>query len=196
MPSRLFSRDSPPAEQQLPFTGDTVDEADFAQDQSQAENGAPSLPQRIRAQSIASGALSSSYTRNPIRSFAHQTSHGFAGAYRSLLSWTATDARQIPHSTRRKAYARGAPNWPHTPSKPKTTKTARTDTALQTPTHALRDTLCYQTTMRGAHGRILAAGRTQLRRTARPRHPRPLSGHSRQTRASLARNCQASPRGI
>jgi SulP family sulfate permease len=85
MPSRLFSRDSPPAEQPLPFTGDNVNEADFAQDESQAENGASSLPQRIRAQSIAPGALSGSYTRNPIRSFAHQTSHGFDGAYWSLI---------------------------------------------------------------------------------------------------------------
>jgi SulP family sulfate permease len=82
MPSRLFSRDSTTAEQQqLPFTGDNVNEADFAQDQSQAENGASSLPQRIRGQSLGSSALAGSYTRNPIRSFAHQTSHGFAGAY-------------------------------------------------------------------------------------------------------------------
>ncbi|CAN9133916.1 unnamed protein product [Alternaria alternata] len=78
MPSRLFSRDSPAAEQQLPFTSDSVNEADFAQDPSQAEHGGHSLPRRIRGGSIASGPLSGSYTRNPIRSFAHQTSHGFA----------------------------------------------------------------------------------------------------------------------
>jgi len=78
MPSRLFSRDSPAAEQQLPFTSDSVNEADFAQDPSQAEHGGHSLPRRIRGGSIASGHLSGSYTRNPIRSFAHQTSHGFA----------------------------------------------------------------------------------------------------------------------
>lgn len=80
MPSRLFARDAPAAEQQpqLPFTGDNTDDADFAYDQAHAENGGHSLPRRIRGQSIASGALSGSYTRNPIRSFAHQTSHGFA----------------------------------------------------------------------------------------------------------------------
>ncbi|KAF1834243.1 sulfate transporter family protein-like protein [Decorospora gaudefroyi] len=78
MPPRLFSRDSSSAEQQLPFTGDSVSEADFAQDQWQAENGAQSLPRRIRDSSMAPGTLSGSYTRNPIRSFAHQTSHGFA----------------------------------------------------------------------------------------------------------------------
>jgi SulP family sulfate permease len=78
MPSRLFSRDSTGAEQQLPFTSDSVNEADFAQDPSQAEHGGHSLPRRIRGGSITSGPLTGSYTRNPIRSFAHQTSHGFA----------------------------------------------------------------------------------------------------------------------
>ncbi|KAI8941433.1 hypothetical protein NX059_002655 [Plenodomus lindquistii] len=78
MPSRLFQRDSSSAEQQLPFTGDNVHDADFAPDQSQAEMGANTLPRRIRAQSISASVLSGSYTRNPIRSFAHQTSHGFA----------------------------------------------------------------------------------------------------------------------
>ncbi|KAH9865346.1 hypothetical protein J1614_008929 [Plenodomus biglobosus] len=77
MPSRLFQRDAGSADQQLPFTGDNVHDADFAPDQSQAEMGADTLPRRIRAQSITSGTISGSYTRNPIRSFAHQTSHGF-----------------------------------------------------------------------------------------------------------------------
>ena len=82
MAPRLFSRDSSALEQQLPFTGDHVSDADFAQDQEQAEQGthAPTHPRRIRAQSLAAGTLPGSYTRNPIRSFAHQTSHGFAGA--------------------------------------------------------------------------------------------------------------------
>lgn len=93
MPSRLFSRDSPAAEQQqppLPFTGDSANDADFAPDQAHAENGGHSGPRRIRGQSITASALSGSYTRNPIRSFAHQTSHGFAGAYtpRPLLAST------------------------------------------------------------------------------------------------------------
>ncbi|KNG48723.1 short chain dehydrogenase reductase [Stemphylium lycopersici] len=92
MPSRLFSRDSPAADQQLPFAADNANEADFAQDQAHAENGGHSLPRRIRGQSIASAALSGSYTRNPIRSFAHQTSHGFAGAYlKSRLPAASTD---------------------------------------------------------------------------------------------------------
>ncbi|KAH7095534.1 sulfate transporter family-domain-containing protein [Paraphoma chrysanthemicola] len=68
------------AEQQLPFTGDAVQDSDFAHDLSQAENGGHTLPRSraIRSHSITSQTLSSSYTRNPIRSFAHQTSHGFA----------------------------------------------------------------------------------------------------------------------
>ncbi|KAI4667630.1 uncharacterized protein J4E88_010295 [Alternaria novae-zelandiae] len=93
MPSRLFSRDSPQAEQQLPFTSDAVNEADFAHDASHAEQGSQSLPRRIRGNSIAGGPLSGSYTRNPIRSFAHQTSHGFAGTYPKPHLWAATDCR-------------------------------------------------------------------------------------------------------
>jgi SulP family sulfate permease len=79
MPSRV-NRD---VEQPLPFTGDDVPDADFAPDQSQAENGAHTFPRSraIRSQSNASQTLVGSYTRNPIRSFAHQTSHGFAGTY-------------------------------------------------------------------------------------------------------------------
>ncbi|CAO2650244.1 Nn.00g015360.m01.CDS01 [Neocucurbitaria sp. VM-36] len=78
MAPRLFSRDSSSPEHPLPFSGDSVHDADFAHDQSQAEQGAQTLPRRIRAQSLASGTLPASYTRNPVRSFAHQTSHGFA----------------------------------------------------------------------------------------------------------------------
>ncbi|KAH7385855.1 sulfate transporter family protein-like protein [Pyrenochaeta sp. MPI-SDFR-AT-0127] len=78
MPSRLFPRrDSSATEPQLPFTGDSVHDADFAHDHAHAENGAQSLPRRIRAHSISSNPLAGSFTRNPIRSFAHQTSHGF-----------------------------------------------------------------------------------------------------------------------
>jgi hypothetical protein len=75
MPSRL------PSERQLPFTNDTVNDADFAQDLSQAENGGHTVTRsrQIRSQSIASQSLSGSFSRNPIRSFAHQTSHSFAG---------------------------------------------------------------------------------------------------------------------
>jgi len=82
MPSRpLPNRD---ADQQLPFTGDSVNDADFAPDQSHAESAWHTLPRSrpIRAQSIAAqtlSGLSGSYSRNPVRSFAHQTSHGFAG---------------------------------------------------------------------------------------------------------------------
>ncbi|KAF1936307.1 sulfate transporter family protein-like protein [Clathrospora elynae] len=78
MPPRLFSRDAGAGEQQLPFTGDHVSDAEFAQDASQAESGAQTLPRRIRGHPTTAGALPGSYTRNPIRSFAHQTSHGFA----------------------------------------------------------------------------------------------------------------------
>ncbi|RMZ69220.1 sulfate transporter family [Pyrenophora seminiperda CCB06] len=65
--------DSGATEQQpLPFTGDNVNDADFAHDATQAENGGHSLPRRITPNT-----LSGSYTRNPIRSFAHQTTHSF-----------------------------------------------------------------------------------------------------------------------
>ena len=83
MPARLFPhRDwsSQSAEQQLPFTGDNVNDAEFAHDQhtTDVESQAHPRARRIRAQSNASTALSQSFSRNPIRSFAHQTSHGFS----------------------------------------------------------------------------------------------------------------------
>jgi SulP family sulfate permease len=86
MPPRLPSNRD--AEQQLPFTGDNVNDADFAQDLSQAENGGHSLPasRSIRSHSITAQTLSGSYSRNPIRSFAHQTSHGFAGTRRVAIT--------------------------------------------------------------------------------------------------------------
>jgi SulP family sulfate permease len=77
MPSRFLNRD---AEQQLPFTGDNVNDADFSQDLSQAEYGGALPPSRsTRSHSITAQTLSGSYSRNPVRSFAHQTSHSFAG---------------------------------------------------------------------------------------------------------------------
>ncbi|KAH6083959.1 hypothetical protein HBI65_204670 [Parastagonospora nodorum] len=73
---RLPNRD---AEQQLPFTGDNVDDTDFSHDLSHAENGgAHPRTRSIRSQSITAQSLSGSYSRNPVRSFAHQTSHSFA----------------------------------------------------------------------------------------------------------------------
>jgi SulP family sulfate permease len=80
MPSRLLPNRE--VEQQLPFTGDNVHDADFASDLLQAESGAHTLPRSwaTRSQSTASQTLPGSYTRNPVRSFAHQTSHGFADA--------------------------------------------------------------------------------------------------------------------
>lgn len=83
MPARHFPhRDwsSQSAEQQLPFTGDNVSDAEFAHDQhsnTDVESQTHPRARRIRAQSNASATLSQSFTRNPIRSFAHQTSHGF-----------------------------------------------------------------------------------------------------------------------
>lgn len=67
------------AEQQLPFTSDNVGDAEFAQDphNNDVESQTPSRARRIRAQSNASATLSQSFSRNPIRSFAHQASHGF-----------------------------------------------------------------------------------------------------------------------
>ncbi|KAF1924423.1 sulfate transporter family protein [Didymella exigua CBS 183.55] len=82
MPARLFPhRDwsNQSAEQQLPFTGDSVNDSEFAHDQPNTDIESQTHPRarRIRAQSNASATLSQSFTRNPIRSFAHQTSHGF-----------------------------------------------------------------------------------------------------------------------
>lgn len=83
MPARLFPhRDwsSQAAEQQLPFTGDNVNDGEFVQDpnnNTDIESQTHSRARRIRAQSNASATLSQSFSRNPIRSFAHQTSHGF-----------------------------------------------------------------------------------------------------------------------
>lgn len=82
MPARLFPHrdwNTQSVEPQLPFTGDNVDEGDFAQDQHNADVESQTHPRarRIRAQSNASATLSQSFSRNPIRSFAHQTSHGF-----------------------------------------------------------------------------------------------------------------------
>jgi SulP family sulfate permease len=91
MPSRLFpSRDwsTQSAEQQLPFTGDNVNDTEFAQDQHNTDIESQTHPRarRIRAQSNASTTLSQSFSRNPIRSFAHQTSHGFTGkAWRTTV---------------------------------------------------------------------------------------------------------------
>jgi SulP family sulfate permease len=78
MPSRFFNRD---AEQQLPFTGDSVHDSDFAEDSSHAEHGSQTLPlsRSIRSHSITAQSMSGSISRNPVRSFAHQTSHSFAG---------------------------------------------------------------------------------------------------------------------
>lgn len=82
MPARLFPhRDwsAQSAEQQLPFTGDSVHDSEFAHDPPHPDVEAQTHPRarRIRAQSNASATLSQSFTRNPVRSFAHQTSHGF-----------------------------------------------------------------------------------------------------------------------
>lgn len=84
MPTRLFPhRDwsNQSAEQQLPFTGDNVTDNEFAQDQHNTDVESQTHPRarRIRAQSNASATLSQSFSRNPVRSFAHQTSHGFSG---------------------------------------------------------------------------------------------------------------------
>jgi SulP family sulfate permease len=78
MPSRFFNRD---AEQQLPFTGDSVHDSDFAEDLSHAEHGSQTLPpsRSIRSHSITAQSMSGSFSRNPVRSFAHQTSHSFSG---------------------------------------------------------------------------------------------------------------------
>ncbi|KAJ4987935.1 cyclic nucleotide-binding domain-containing protein [Stagonosporopsis vannaccii] len=119
MPARLFPhRDgsSPSAEQQqqLPFTGD---DADFAADPHHADVEAQPHPRarRIRAQSNASATLSQSFSRNPVRSFAHQTSHAFTDTpqYSSLgvrersaqLASYALDADDYQDRPRRQSFA-------------------------------------------------------------------------------------------
>ncbi|KAL5115225.1 hypothetical protein ACEQ8H_006899 [Pleosporales sp. CAS-2024a] len=120
MPSRLPSRG------ELPLTGDDASDADFAHDfahdyahdVSHAEHGgAPPLPhlRRPRAQSMTAQTLSGSYSRNPVRSFAHQTSHSFADApqYASQgvrersaqLAAYALDAEEYQHRPHRHSFA-------------------------------------------------------------------------------------------
>lgn len=79
MPPRLIPRRD--GEPQLPFTGETVNDSDFAQDLSIAEHGGqtPPLPRSTRSHSITAQTLSGSFSRNPIRSFAHGTASSFAG---------------------------------------------------------------------------------------------------------------------
>lgn len=82
MPPRIIPKRD--AEQQLPFTGDSVNDSDFAQDLSLAEHGGQTPPPRsMRSHSITAQALSGSYSRNPIRSFAHQAQGSFAGMFRA-----------------------------------------------------------------------------------------------------------------
>lgn len=76
MPTRLIRRSgesSTSAQQQLPFTSDTVEDSDFARDQAgQARLGTARSPS-----STSGSILSSSFTqRTPARSFFHQASHG------------------------------------------------------------------------------------------------------------------------
>ncbi|KAJ4296447.1 hypothetical protein N0V90_006492 [Kalmusia sp. IMI 367209] len=80
MPSRLlpWRRDSDSSQQQLPFTNDYVSDAELASDNQSTDYGSNTIPRSrpMRASSNVSHTLSSSYNqRNPIRSFAHQTSH-------------------------------------------------------------------------------------------------------------------------
>ncbi|KAF1968606.1 sulfate transporter family protein-like protein [Bimuria novae-zelandiae CBS 107.79] len=76
MVSRLlpWRRGSGSSQQQLPFTNDYVSDADLASDSPSSRPGSNAIP---RSRPInAQNALSSSYReRNPLRSFAHQTSH-------------------------------------------------------------------------------------------------------------------------
>ncbi|PVI07209.1 hypothetical protein DM02DRAFT_622563 [Periconia macrospinosa] len=82
MPSRLLPRreESNSVHQHLPFTNDTVTDAEFDHQNDYGPNTVPrSRP--IRASPNTSSILSSSYSqRNPIRSFAHQASSSAAEA--------------------------------------------------------------------------------------------------------------------
>ncbi|KAJ4353217.1 uncharacterized protein N0V89_004944 [Didymosphaeria variabile] len=85
MPSRLlpWRRGSDSSQQQLPFTNDYVSDADLAADHQSSYHGSNTVPRSrpyaVGIPSNAQNALSSSYNqRNPIRSFAHQTSHSIS----------------------------------------------------------------------------------------------------------------------
>ncbi|KAF9695826.1 hypothetical protein EKO04_006211 [Ascochyta lentis] len=127
MPPRLFPhRDwsTQSAEQQLPFTGDNVNDSEFAHDQHSTDVESLTHPRarRIRAQSNASATLSQSYSRNPVRSFAHQTSHGFTDTPQyssqgvrersSQLASYALDADEYQDRPHRHSFAE-----PHTPDR-------------------------------------------------------------------------------
>lgn len=87
MPSSLlpWRRGSDSSQQQLPFTNDHVSDADLAADTQPTDYGSNSIdrsrpdgtqPIPNAFSALSSSYLSSSYNqRNPIRSFAHQTSH-------------------------------------------------------------------------------------------------------------------------
>lgn len=121
MPARLFphrdrssqSTEQQQQQQQLPFAND---DTDFGSDQH-ADVEAQTHPRarRIRAQSNASATLAQSFSRNPIRSFAHQTSHGFTDTpqYSSLgvrersaqLASYALDSEDYQDRPRRQSFA-------------------------------------------------------------------------------------------
>jgi SulP family sulfate permease len=78
MPFPQHSRTRSDAQDELPFTGDNVFDTDFPQGRPPTDASANTLPRSrpIRAPSVGSGMLSSSYNqRNPVRSFAHRASH-------------------------------------------------------------------------------------------------------------------------
>jgi SulP family sulfate permease len=85
MPSRLlpWRRGSDASQQQLPFTNDYVSDAELAADDQTSQHGAHAIPRSrpmvASPNPLSMSLLSSSYNqRNPIRSFAHQTSHSMS----------------------------------------------------------------------------------------------------------------------
>jgi SulP family sulfate permease len=85
MPSRLlpWRRGSDASQQQLPFTNDYVSDAELAADDQTSQHGSHAIPRSrpmvASANPLSMSMLSSSYNqRNPIRSFAHQTSHSMS----------------------------------------------------------------------------------------------------------------------
>lgn len=79
MPARPLRRsgDADAAQEQLPFTGDSVEDTDFSRDQLISGSNTVPRTRPIRAHSGASNTLlSASFSnRTPARSFAHQASH-------------------------------------------------------------------------------------------------------------------------
>lgn len=127
MPARLFphrdwSQSGEQQQQQHSFEGDAEHDTHVHDYNTDVEAQTHPRARRIRAQSNASATLSQSFSRNPIRSFAHQTSHGFTDTpqYSSLgvrersaqLASYALDSEDYQDRPHRNSFAEADPRRP------------------------------------------------------------------------------------